>query len=183
VAKSGLKWCKVVKNYILLHHFYKYLIMTIFIGDYTCKVDAKSRVMLPSAFKKQMPVAAQDKFVIKKDIYEKCLVLYPMDEWERQNQLIRQNINPYNKEHNQFLREFYKDTAEIELDTNNRFVIPARLLALVGTDKETEVIMAGQMGKIEIWPKDKYEQASEEIGDFGELANRILGGTINKQNE
>ena len=58
--------------------------------------------MLPSAFKKQMPATAQDKFVIKKDIYEKCLVLYPIDEWERQNQLIRQNINPYNKEHNRF---------------------------------------------------------------------------------
>ena len=71
-----------------------------------------------------------------------------MDEWERQNQLIQQNINPYNREHNQFLREFYKDTAEIELDTNSRFVIPARLLALVGADKETEVVMAGQMGKI-----------------------------------
>ena len=96
--------------------------MTIFIGDYTCKIDAKGRVMLSAAFKKQMPKAAQDKFVIKKDIYEKCLVLFPMDEWERQNQLIRQNINPYNKEHAQFLREYYKDTADVELDANNRFL-------------------------------------------------------------
>src|ERR1035437_2651585 len=143
--------------------------MTIFLGDYTCKVDAKGRVMLPSAFKKQMPSAAQDKFFVKKDIYEKCLVLYPMDEWERQNQLIQQNINPYNKEHSKFLREFYKDTAEIELDNNNRFLIPARLLNMVSIDKEQEVILAGQFGKIEIWSKDLYDKTSEEIGDFGEL--------------
>ena len=157
--------------------------MTIFLGDYTCKVDAKGRVMLPSAFKKQMPSAAQDKFVVKKDIYEKCLVLYPMDEWERQNQLIQQNINPYNKEHSKFLREFYKDTAEIELDNNNRFLIPARLLNMVSIDKEQEVILAGQFGKIEIWSKDLYDKTSEEIGDFGELANKILGGKINKPGE
>jgi MraZ protein len=183
VGKSGLKWCAVAKNYILLHHFYKYLIMTIFIGDYTCKIDVKNRVMLPSTFKKQMPVAAQDKFVVKKDIYEKCLVLYPMDEWERQNQIIQQNINPYNREHNQFLREYYKDTAEIELDTNNRFVIPSRLLALIGADKENEIVMAGQQGKIEIWSKNKYEQTSADLGDFGALASKIFGGTINKQTE
>ena len=157
--------------------------MTIFIGDYTCKIDAKGRVMLPAAFKKQMPQATQDKFVIKKDIYEKCLVLYPMDEWERQNQLIRQNINPYNKEHNRFLREYYKDTAEVEPDANSRFLIPARLLNLVGIDKENDVVLAGQLGKIEIWAKELYEKTSEEIGDFGELAGKILGGNINKLSE
>jgi MraZ protein len=157
--------------------------MTIFIGDYTCKVDAKGRVMFPAAFKKQMPPASQDKYVIKKDIYEKCLVLYPMDEWERQNQLIRQNINPYNKDHNRFLREFFKDTAEAELDSNNRFLIPMRLLNLVGIDKETEVVLAGQLGKIEIWAKEQYDKTSEQIDDFGELANKILGGSINKLTE
>jgi MraZ protein len=157
--------------------------MIIFIGDYTCKIDAKGRVMLPAAFKKQMPSASQDRYVVKKDIYEKCLVLYPMDEWERQNQLIRQNINPYNKEHNQFLREFYKDTAEVELDANNRFLIPARLLNLVNIDKEKDVVLAGQLGKIEIWAKELYDKTSESISDFGDLANKILGGNINKPNE
>ena len=157
--------------------------MTIFIGDFTCKIDAKGRVMLPAAFKKQMPEAAQDKCVIKKDIYEKCLVLYPMDEWERQNHLIRQNTNPYNKDHNRFLREFFKDTAEAELDSNNRFLIPTRLLNLVGIDKEQEVVLAGQLGKIEIWAKDQYDKTSGQIEDFGELANKILGGSINKLNE
>ena len=157
--------------------------MTIFIGDYTCKIDAKGRVMLPSAFKKQMPTAAQDKFVVKKDIYEKCLVLYPMDEWERQNELIRKSINPYNREHSRFLREFYKDTAEIELDSNNRFVIPARLLTLVDIDKEKDVVLAGQLGKIEIWAKDLYDTSGDGMGDFGTLAEKILGGNINKPSE
>ena len=98
--------------------------MTTFIGDYPCKADSKGRIMLPSALKKQMAGAVQDRFVVKKDIFEKCLVLFPFDEWERQIKILRSKINPYNREHNKFLREFYKGTAEITLDGNNRMLIP-----------------------------------------------------------
>src|SRR6266568_2290060 len=77
VVKSGKKWRNVVKNIYFYSTVFKQRKMIIFIGDYTCKIDVKGRVLLPAAFKKQMPAAAQDKFVIKKDIYENCLVLYP----------------------------------------------------------------------------------------------------------
>lgn len=152
--------------------------MTSFIGDYGCKVDAKGRVMLPSSFKKQLPASAQDKFVIKKDIYEDCLVLFPMDEWERQNELIRASTNPYNKEHNRFIRGFYKGTAEVELDASNRFLVPRRLLEEAHIDRE--VILAGQDGKIEIWSKELYEQISSE-DDFASLAEKIMGGNTNEK--
>ena len=153
--------------------------MATFIGDYTCKFDEKARVMLPSAFKKQMPSEARDTFVVKKDIYENCLVLYPLDEWERQVELIRQNLNPYNKEHNAFLRGFYKGTAEIALDTANRLLVPKRLLEEAGIDKDA--VLAGQDGKIEIWAKDCYENIS--VGDdFAQLASKIMGN-LKKPNE
>jgi hypothetical protein len=92
--------------------------MTNFIGDYICKIDIKGRVMLPAALKKQMSSTDSERFVIKKDIFASCLVLYPMEEWERQNRIIRAKVNPYKKEHNQFLRAFYKGTADIVLDGN-----------------------------------------------------------------
>ena len=149
--------------------------MATFIGDYTCKVDAKGRVTFPSAFKKQMDSASGDRFVVKKDIFEKCLVLYPFDEWERQNQLIRQRINPYSKEHNKFLRNFYRGTAELALDGNSRLLIPKRLLDLAEASKE--VIMAGQDGKIEIWAKHLYDQIEEPEDEFAELAEKIMGHT------
>lgn len=152
--------------------------MTSFIGDFTCKVDPKGRIMLPQAFKKNMPEVARDKFVIKKDIYEKCLVLYPMDEWQRQSQLIQSNTNQFNREHRMLIREFSKDTAEVELDSSNRILIPARLLKLAEIDKD--VVLAGQLGQIEIWSKELYDQTGNEIPDFGELANKILGGNLTK---
>jgi len=148
--------------------------MASFIGDYLVKIDSKGRALLPSAFKKQMPVTAGDRFVVKKDIYEKCLILYTMDEWERQNEILRSKLNPYNKKHSQLLRAYYRGTAEVTLDSNNRLLIPKRLLELAEIDKE--VYMSGQDKKIEIWAKEVYENNALNEDTFAELAQDILGG-------
>src|SRR5512137_1261651 len=110
--------------------------MATFIGNYACKVDVKGRIILPVAFKKQMPADAQDHFVVRKDIFEECLVLYSIDDWNRQIEKIRSRINPYNREHNMFLRNFFKGTAELSLDNNNRLLIPKRLLDLAGAGRD-----------------------------------------------
>ena len=147
--------------------------MATFIGDYTCRVDAKGRVILPSAFKKQISSASGDRFVVKKDVFEKCLVLFPIDEWDRQNSIIRSKINPYNREHSRFMRGFYKGTAEVMLDASNRLLIPRRLLDLV--EIESEAVLAGQDGKIEMWSRDLYDEQAGEADDFAMLAEKIMG--------
>ena len=155
--------------------------MITFIGDYTCKVDAKSRILLPSAFKRQMPKDIQDKFVIKKDIFENCLLLIPIDEWERQNKILRSKTNPFNHEHNKFLRGFFKGIAEVLLDGNNRLLIPKRLLDEIEAEKE--LVLAGQFGKIEIWPKDIYQQIESGSPVFAALAEKIMGNINNETDE
>jgi len=155
--------------------------MATFIGDYPCKVDAKGRIILPAAFKKQMPPAAQDHFVVRKDIFENCLVLYAMDDWNRQLEKIRKKINPYNREHNMFLRNFFKGTAELVLDSNNRMLIPKRLMDLIGAERD--VVLAGQDGRIEIWPASVYETIGMPSEDFADLAEKPLGGSLNEPME
>jgi len=155
--------------------------MATFIGDYPCKVDAKGRIILPSTFKKQMPSAAQDHFVVRKDIFENCLVLYSIDDWNRQIEKIRKRINPYNREHNMFLRNFFKGTAEILLDSNNRMLIPKRLLDLISADRD--VVLAGQDGRIEIWAASIYERIDMPPDDFANLAEKLLGGSTNESGD
>jgi len=104
-----------------------------------------------------------------------------MHEWERQNEIIRNKINPYNREHNKFLRNFYMGSAEIVLDSNNRLLIPKRLLDLAKITKEA--ILAGQDGKIEIWSKELYDSAEENQDDFASLAEKIMGGNLNQEIE
>ncbi|MGD2035455.1 MAG: division/cell wall cluster transcriptional repressor MraZ [Bacteroidales bacterium] len=152
-----------------------------FIGDYTCRLDAKGRVILPAAFKKQMKGADQERFVIKKDIFESCLLLYPIEEWERQSKIIRKKLNPYKREHNMFQRRFFKGMAEVVLDASNRILIPKRLLDEISADKE--IVLTGQFGKIEIWAKDRYEKI--EVGDeeFANMAENIMEGLVDETDE
>ncbi|MGB8489617.1 MAG: protein mraZ [Bacteroidales bacterium] len=150
--------------------------MATFIGDYPCKVDVKGRIILPMAFKKQMPSAAQDHFVVRKDIFENCLVLYAIDDWNTQLEKIRKRINPYNREHNRFLRNFFKGTAELSLDNNNRMLIPKRLFELI--DAERDVVLAGQDGRIEIWSASVYDKIEMPAEDFADLAEKLMGGTV-----
>lgn len=150
--------------------------MITFIGDYPCKIDVKGRMTLPVAFIKQMESSLQKNFVVKKDIFVNCLLLYPMNEWERQIKLLRSRLNPYNKEHNRFLREFSKGMAEVALDNNNRILIPKRLLEFAEISKD--IILAGQDSKIEIWDSAKYSSVGENQDDIGNLAEKILGNNF-----
>ena len=146
-----------------------------FVGEYNSKLDNKCRVIFPSQLKRQVPDEEQAAaFVLKRDIYEKCLVLYPMSEWNRQTGLLRKRLNPFNRKHAEFLREFYRGTAEVYLDNNSRFLIPKVLLDYIGGEKE--LVFAGQEGKVEIWAKNVYEQKSMGNDSFAELAEEILGG-------
>ena len=152
--------------------------MATFIGDYTCKVDVKGRIILPMAFKKQMPANAQDHFVVRKDIFENCLVLYSIEDWNRQLDKIRKRMNPYNREHNMFLRNFFKGTAELSLDNSNRLLIPKRLMDLI--EAERDVVLAGQDGRIEIWAAAVYDKIDRAAEEFADLAEKLMGGSLNE---
>ncbi len=149
--------------------------MATFIGDYPCKVDVKGRIILPMAFKKQMPADAQDHFVVRKDMFENCLVLYAMEDWNRQLEKIRKKLNPFNREHNMFLRNFFKGTAELSLDNNNRVLVPKRLMDLIGAGRD--VVLAGQDGRIEIWSADVYAKIDMPADDLANLGEKLLGST------
>jgi len=148
--------------------------MATFIGDYNCKIDVKGRIILPMAFKKQMPVDALDHFVVRKDIFENCLVLYAMEDWNRQLDKIRKTLNPFNREHNTFLRNYFMGTAQLSPDSNNRILIPKRLLDLIAADRD--VVLAGQDGKIEIWAAEIYNTIALPAESVGNLGEKLLGG-------
>lgn len=151
--------------------------MTVFTGDFDVKLDAKGRFLFPSSLLQQMEESNEASFVVKKDIYEPCLTVYTKQEWQRQVETIRKNLNPFNREHNIFLREFFKDTAECALDSSNRMVIPKRLVQSVNL--ESEICVIGLDTKIEIWDKKQYEKSHPSSENFAELAEKILGNLGN----
>ena len=70
--------------------------MNHFIGTYECKIDAKGRILIPSALKKQISTSNKEGFVIKRGLFNNCIELYPFDQWKFVMNKIDQ-LNRFNK--------------------------------------------------------------------------------------
>ena len=145
------------------------------IGTYECKSDAKGRLMFSSAFKKQLDSVLQDGFVVKRAVFQPCLELYPMKEWNLMMEKINK-LNRFNKKNNDFIRRFTAGVKMVELDATGRILIPKDLFEFAGIKKQ--VVMSSSVNIIEIWDKDKYEKAiNEAADDFADLAEEVMGNT------
>ncbi|MBQ3690543.1 MAG: hypothetical protein II937_11880 [Bacteroidales bacterium] len=151
--------------------------MCIFTGDFQIKIDAKGRFVLPSAFLEQAESEGGRTFVIKKDIYEKCLILYTQSSWRERAEAVKARLNPFNRQHNSFLREFFKDTAEAALDSNNRLLVPKRLAEEVSLEKD--IIVIGLGDKIELWSEEVFNNSRVSPQEFAAMAQELLGGDLN----
>ncbi len=145
------------------------------LGEYDCKVDSKGRLMFPAKLRKQLEPVLSHGLVINRDIFAKCLVLYPKPEWDKVNEEMSR-LSRYNRSHQQFQRRFMNGATSLELDSAGRMLIPATLLEYAGIDpKNTKEVKVNGIGqKIELWSKPAYEAETLNQGDdFGDLAEQV----------
>lgn len=143
-----------------------------FLGEYLCAVDNKNRLRIPSALLKQLQPADYGRFIINRG-FERCLVLYPISEWEKINERINK-LNTFKKENRKFKRIFLRGATELPLDNVERILIPRQLLEYAGISNE--VILAANGSIIEIWNPKRYEELMNEDSDhYAELAERVMG--------
>jgi MraZ protein len=145
------------------------------IGTYECKVDAKGRLMIPSALKKQLANSIQDGFVLKRSVFQPCLELYPMTEWNLMMQKINK-LNRFVKKNNDFIRRFTAGVKVIEVDDLGRLLIPKDLVAFSHISKD--IVLSSAVNIVEIWDKNLYEKsiAGDDI-DFADLAEDVMGNS------
>ena len=144
-----------------------------FIGTYECKADTKGRIMLPVALKKQLAQNLAEQFVLKRAVFNSCLELYPIKEWEAMMEKVNQ-LNRFNKKNNDFIRRFTAGVRLVEVDATGRLLIPKDLVIHAGISKET--VISSAVNILEIWDKDRYEDAINEATiDFGALAEDVMG--------
>ncbi|WP_093668491.1 division/cell wall cluster transcriptional repressor MraZ [Tenacibaculum sp. MAR_2009_124] len=147
--------------------------MVSLIGTYECKMDAKGRMMMPVAFKKQLSSILQEGFVVKRSVFQSCLEVYPMQEWN----LVMAKINKLNrfvKKNNDFIRRFTAGVKVVEVDATGRFLIPKDLCQFAGLTKE--LVLSSAVNVIEVWDKEKYEKIIDgSVVDFADLAEEVMG--------
>ena len=145
------------------------------IGTYECKADAKSRVMFSSALKKQLLPVVSEGFVLKRAVFQNCLELYPMQEWNLMMETINKK-NRFVKKNNDFIRRFTAGVTVVELDASGRLLIPKNLCQFAGIQKQ--VVLSSAVNIIEIWDKERYENVIDDATlDFAQLAEEVMGNT------
>lgn len=143
------------------------------IGTYECKADVKGRVMVASQLKKQLLPILDQGFVLKRAVFQPCLELYPMKEWN--NLMLKINkLNRFNRKNNDFVRRFTAGVKMVELDVSGRLQIPKDLVVFAGISKE--VVLSASINIIEVWDKANYEAAIDSAAqDFADLAEEVMG--------
>ena len=136
-----------------------------FIGDYSAKTDVKGRVFLPAALRKALCAEGENKLVLRKDVFQKCLVLYPESVWNNRLDDLKSHLNLWKREHQEILRKFSADAELIELDSNGRLLIAKQKLQYA--EIAADVRFLGVDDTIEIWSKENLDRHLNEDSNLG----------------
>ena len=139
-----------------------------FTGSIDAKTDEKGRVFVPSVFRKILQKEEEEGLVLRRDLFEPCLVLYPKSVWDARVDVIRARTNPFDRRQQQALRLFTVDAENITLDSSGRMLIPRRYLEHAGI--KSDVRFNGMDEVIEIWSR----QGAEDLEDKQMEAGNIL---------
>ena len=143
-----------------------------FLGNIEAKTDAKGRVFLPASFRKVLEQAGETVLVLRRDVHQKCLTLFPLSVWNSRMDLLLQNVNPFDDESMMLFREFVSAATELTLDGSGRLLIPKSCL------EEAEIVQTvrfiGMNNTIEIWAGEKVAKPFMPQADFAEKLKKLM---------
>jgi MraZ protein len=145
--------------------------MSSFKGSYEYSVDSKGRINIPAKLRKYVSPEANDTFVLTRG-YEKCLFVYPLDEWNKLEESIRQ-LSSTNPRHRYFMRTLLEKATESQLDGQARISIPKELQQFAGI--ENDVLILGVLERIELWNPATYKEYEKNQTDsYENVAQTVL---------
>ena len=151
------------------------------VGTYECTVDVKGRILLPVALKKQLNKVFNDGFVVKRSVFNQCLEIHPMSEWQKQVEQINK-LNRFVKKNNEFIRSYLAGLKLVELDSAGRILVPKDLFEFAKLNKS--IVLSSSVNMIEVWDKDLYETSvSNTLKDFAKLAEEVMGNQTSGSDE
>ena len=112
-------------------------------------------------------------FIIKRAVFQTCLELYPIEEWNKLMEKLN-NLNRFVKKNNDFIRRFSAGVQMVELDAAERLLVPKNLADFAKIKKD--IVLSSAINIIEIWDNDLYEIAIDEATlDFSNLVEDVMG--------
>ena len=165
-------WWKVGKNTYLCNRFLLIDVRMRFLGNIEAKTDTKGRAFLPAVFRKVLKASGEENLVLRKDIFQKCLVLYPESVWNERLDMLKNQLRLWKQTHQQMFRQFVSEAEVVNLDGNGRFLISKRLQKVAEIEQDIQFI--GMDDTIEIWAPQNLELTLKSEEDFGKEFEQIM---------
>lgn len=144
-----------------------------FLGNIEAKTDAKGRAFLPAVFRKVLNASGEESLVLRKDIFEPCLVLYPESVWNERMDALRKRLSRWSRRDQMIYRQYVTDVEMITLDGNGRFLIPKRYLKMANIDQQ--IRFTGMDDCIEIWANSENNEPFMSAEEFSKAMEEIMG--------
>ncbi len=144
-----------------------------FLGNIEAKTDAKGRAFLPAVFRKVLNASGEESLVLRKDIFEPCLVLYPESVWNERMNALRKRLSRWSRRDQMIYRQYVTDVEMITLDGNGRFLIPKRYLKMANIDQQ--IRFTGMDDCIEIWANSENNEPFMSAEEFSKAMEETMG--------
>ena len=126
-----------------------------FTGNIDAKVDEKGRVFVPSSFRKILQKEEEQGLILRRDVFQRCLTLFPVQIWNEQVDAITARTNMFDRNGRNALRQFVAGAEAVTLDSGGRILIPKRYLEEANIKNDVRFI--GLDNVIEIWNRQDAE--------------------------
>ena len=144
-----------------------------FLGNIEAKTDAKGRAFLPAVMRKVLQSAGEERLVLRRDVFQPCLVLYPESVWNEQMDTLRRRLSRWNREHQDIYRRFVAEAETVVLDGSGRFLIPRRCQQQAAIRQDIRFVGMGDT--IEIWASGAADDALGQTPSLGPALERLMG--------
>jgi MraZ protein len=146
----------------------------VFRGINTINLDTKGRMAMPSRYREQLSSSCAGQLVVTIDTNHKCLLLYPLPEWEQIERQI-ESLSSFDPMSQRVKHLLIGHANDLELDGSGRILLPQELRKYASLEKH--VCLIGQGKKLEIWDQDSWNQQRdlwlEEKSNEGELPEKL----------
>ena len=143
-----------------------------FIGNTDARMDDKGRVFFPAVFRRALQKEGDEALMIRRDVHQNCLVLYPKSVWQQQLDELRSRLNRWNAQQQMVFRQFVAGVDELPIDGNGRILIPKRLQQQISLQSDVRFI--GMDDTIELWAKEAAEALLDNPADLGAALEALM---------
>ena len=123
---------------------------------------------MPTRYRERLNERCAGRLVVTIDTDERCLLLYPLPEWENIEAKL-DALPSFNAQARRVQRLLMGHATDADMDNNGRLLLPPPLRQYAGLDKH--VVLIGQGKKFELWDAAVWNErrddwlGEETVGD------------------